>query len=75
MPTASRADCRRALDAHEEELASLPGVVGLGIVRDPDGGHAIAVYLRDRAAPSAIPPRADDVPIRVIVQGDVAPEA
>lgn len=74
MPRATRADCRRVLDAHDDELSALPGVIGLGIVRAPDGGHAIAVYLRERAPSEPIPRRLDDVPLRVIVQGDVSPE-
>lgn len=46
----SEKQCLRALELHEEKLAALPNVQGLGVVAaggagKPGGGLAVAVYV------------------------------
>ena len=78
---ATLAQCKKAIDTHEEELSRHKNVVGLGIVPLDDGapGYAVAVYVekqfrgKSRSVPEVlkIPSRKGEVevPVRVIVQG------
>lgn len=57
----SERECRRALDEHEEELAALPNVRGLGIVAaegEPADSDrlAVAVYVDEKHPPESLPP-------------------
>lgn len=58
---------------HEARLMAQPGVVSVGIGRDPYGAEVIVVGLdRDRPeARAALPRELDDYPVRVQVIGSV----
>lgn len=85
---ATVAQCKRALDLHEDELSKNKHVIGLGIVPLDEGrsrGSAVAVYLEKpfRGKKCPVPEtlkipykkREIEVPTRVIVQGPVSLEA
>jgi len=58
---------------HEARLMAQPGVVSVGIGRDPDGTEVIVVGL-DRERPearAALPRELDGHPVRVQVIGNV----
>ncbi len=84
---ATLAQCKRALDLHEDELSKNKNVVGLGIVpldEEDSGECAVAVYIekpfrgRTRQIPDSltIPFKKSEieVPTRLIVQGPVSLE-
>ena len=83
---ATLAQCKKAIDTHEEELSHHKNVVGLGVVPLEDGarGYAVAVYVekpfrrKSRSVPEVlkIPSRKGDVdvPVQTIVQGPVSLE-
>jgi hypothetical protein len=58
----SRGQCLRALEVHEEALAQLQNVVGLGVVMLDDAaegktaGNAVAVYVDHKVPESQIEP-------------------
>ena len=58
---------------HESRLMAQPGVVAVGVGRDPDGSEAIVVSL-DRERPevrASVPQALEGYPVRVQVIGPV----
>lgn len=84
---AARGVVVKALDQHEDALAKLPNVVGLGVV-DAGGAPAVGVYVVKKVPEDALPAGAAvpkslvvkaggktvRVPTRVIEQGAVTKE-
>ena len=65
----------QVLEAHNDSLMALPGVIGTAIGRC-DGAPCIRVFLADSAsARSRFPERLDGYPVRVEVTGPVRPRA
>ncbi|HYR74402.1 MAG TPA: hypothetical protein VEM96_01050 [Pyrinomonadaceae bacterium] len=67
--TASSSDIERVKQAHEQELMSIDGVEGVGIGKNPIGGDAILVYLRDEGARKRVPGNIEGHPVETLVTG------
>jgi hypothetical protein len=55
----------------DQELMSIPGVVGTGLSRDPDGAPVIEVYV-ERLSPKveqSVPAELEGVRVRIVVTG------
>ena len=62
-------EARAAKNRTTQQLAKLPNVVGIGLVRDSGGGYAIKVNVDKKPAPGKIPQQIDNVGVVVEVVG------
>ncbi len=56
---------------HDQELMSIPGVVGTGLSRGPDGAPVIEAYV-ERLSPKlekSVPAELEGVPVRIVLTG------
>ena len=61
---------RSAKAAVKQQLARVPGLVGVGVTRR-DGGYAVKVNLDHALAPGAVPSQVNGVPLVVEVVGSI----
>ena len=71
----SRAQARAAKARAAEQLAALPGVVGIGLERQGDGGWCVRVNVTSQEVAQAVgarlPEESQAVPVLVRVTGSV----
>ncbi|TDE89511.1 hypothetical protein EXU48_20310 [Occultella glacieicola] len=65
---------RAAKERVRAEFGDRDGIVGVGLVRVPDG-HGVRVNLRTADDAHDLPDTVDGVPVRTVVVGTVQPRA
>ncbi len=64
-------EVKQVKDRHQQELLSLPGVVGVGIGQDPEGQFCLTVHLTSKIYMAALPEAIEGIKVQVLEVGEV----